>query len=124
MKGRQTFFIGTPDSAWPTVIALVGPNGSGKSSIARLLGLTNARVGDQRYQGRLVVDEATGEIVLPLVNADEISKHIHKSRPDLGWYDWHICTCVLARIPEPGNAGFPSENSPRTMSKRAAGTSS
>jgi methylmalonyl-CoA mutase cobalamin-binding domain/chain len=85
MEGQQTFFRELPALAMPTVIALVGPNGSGKSSIARLLGFTNARAGDRRYRGRLVVDNATSEIVFPLVNADEIAKQIKKHHPDESW---------------------------------------
>ena len=85
MEGQQTFFRELPALARPTVIALVGPNGSGKSSIARLLGFTNARAGDRRYRGRLVVDNATSEIVFPLVNADEIAKQIKKHHPDESW---------------------------------------
>jgi len=90
MKGRDTFFSELPVLARPTVIVLVGPNGSGKSSITRLLGLTNARVGDRRYHGRTVVDEGAGEIVLPLVNADEIAKQIRTRRPNLSWDDCNL----------------------------------
>ena len=85
MKNPLLCFLDQPDRARPLVLALVGPNGSGKSSVANLLRLTNVRAGDTRFAGRLAIDEANGEILLPMVNPDEIAKAIRRNSPQLDW---------------------------------------
>ena len=85
MKERNLCFTATPDAGGPTVLVLVGPNGSGKSSIINLLGIRNIKIGDERYIGRMVFDQDSGETLLPLVNPDEIAKAVRKQNPE---YDW------------------------------------
>lgn len=87
------FFSVLPVRSRPIAIAFVGPNGSGKSSVTNLLSITNVRAGDQRYRGSIVVDETTGETLLPLVNPDEVAKAIHGQNPNL---DWDSCNIQAA----------------------------
>ena len=94
MKNPLLCFLDQPDRARPLVLALVGPNGSGKSSVANLLRLTNVRAGDTRFAGRLAIDEANDEILLPMVNPDEIAKAIRRNSPEL---DWDVCNMRASR---------------------------
>lgn len=85
MQDRNLCFTASPDANGPIVLALVGPNGSGKSSIINLLGIRNIEIGDERYIGRTVFNPASGEMLLPLVNPDEIAKAVKRQNPDCDW---------------------------------------
>lgn len=83
MKNGNPCFSTLPDTEGPLVIAFIGPNGSGKSSVTNLLKITNVVLGDERYTGSIVYDDASGETLLPLVNPDEIAKAVRAEHPSL-----------------------------------------
>lgn len=83
MKNCDSCFSSLPGTEGPRVIAFVGPNGSGKSSVTNLLKITNVELGDKRYTGSIAHDKASGEVLLPLVNPDEIAKAVRAESPGL-----------------------------------------
>lgn len=74
-------------SKGPTIMGFVGPNGSGKSSIVEKLGIEGVLPGDDRFQGRMVVDPDTGHVIIPIINPDEISKQLGLAFPSLSMHE-------------------------------------